>query len=249
MSNITPTATISKELFREAWDAISTNDHAAIRAIKSAHPDLTIYSGYRTDDCHCGCPGSNATLMSAFCRQAEYKWDTRSWGHVTTTDATHALLFELGLMERDDADLIYGLVGDSESPLEHKELAADLLERHMEQEKIRNTLILHGTGRLFAWTDMPLSRLKLWLPNDPTNPEHCRYAERSNAVDIRIAALLGIPAAKELLAAEKAGHRRSRRLATEKAAGPCWETSLRVNKNAHSTLMRGRHIKSSYDHS
>ena len=249
MSDITPTAMISKELFHEAWEAIRTNNHAAIRAIKSAHPDLTMYSGYRGDDCHCGCPGSNITLMSAFCEQAEHKWETNEWGHVTTTDATHALLFELGLMERDDADMIYALVGNNWACLENKELAADLLEHHMEQEKIRNTLILDGTGRLYAWKDMPLSQLQLWLPSDPANPEHCRYTERSNAVDIRIAALLGIPAAKELVAAEKAGRRRSRRLAEKKAAGPCWETSLRVNANAHSTLMSGKHIKTSYDHS
>ena len=122
----------------------------------------------------------------------------------------------------------------------------------MELEKIRCTLILDETGRLYRWSNMPFARLHLWMPWNRDDPANWVDAARANAVGLRLVGLLLPDSAGGTLAKATArGLRRSRRLAEAAQASPdlCWETRLRVNANAHSTLMRGRHIKTFYDHS
>lgn len=151
-----PEHIISKSLFIEVWDAIRKNNHEELIRLKAENPDLIIYSkakfGYPpepldVDEDFGDLPylvirqKGYVSLLDVFSSQT-IKKSCAGGGTWKTNYETHKLLFDLGLIERNDPRIIFELL-HREYLLKEKEAAYEILSSFMDLEAIRKTFFFY----------------------------------------------------------------------------------------------------------
>jgi hypothetical protein len=101
-------------LYNTLKTALKTNDHEAIRTIKVANPDLTLYSDFGLEPCWCACPAQSSPLMHWIREQDQNDEDRLEdedgdWLFFTQPN-TIDLLYELKYLERTDIEIMVRLM-------------------------------------------------------------------------------------------------------------------------------------------